>query len=83
MTRRSMMSSSRGIRKFSFPFFLISKIRLRWLISLVYRPLESRDVAQAAIYMLRQPLNVSVKALDVVPSGRFCRWSICYDNQTD
>ena len=33
------------------------------------RPLIAPDVAQAAIYMLQQPLNISVKALDVVPSG--------------
>lgn len=34
-----------------------------------YEPLVAPDVAQAAIYMLQQPLNVSVKALDIVPSG--------------
>lgn len=35
-----------------------------------YRPLESDDIARAVIFMLSQPLNVSVKALDVVPSGK-------------
>ncbi|KAL3434602.1 hypothetical protein BDV09DRAFT_87804 [Aspergillus tetrazonus] len=35
-----------------------------------YTPLESNDVADAAIYMLSQPLNISVKALDVVPSAQ-------------
>lgn len=34
-------------------------------------PLESDDIAGAAMYMLSQPLNISVKALDVVPSGKF------------
>lgn len=33
------------------------------------RPLVSDQVAQAAVFMLSQPLNVSIKALDVVPSG--------------
>lgn len=33
------------------------------------RPLIAPDVAQVAVYMLQQPLNISVKALDVVPSG--------------
>lgn len=35
-----------------------------------YTPLESDDVAGAAMYMLNQPLNISVKALDVVPSAQ-------------
>lgn len=35
----------------------------------VNRPLIAGDVAEAAVYMLNQPLNVSIKALDVVPSG--------------
>ncbi|KAL3461383.1 hypothetical protein BJX64DRAFT_289375 [Aspergillus heterothallicus] len=35
-----------------------------------YTPLDSDDIAGAAIYMLSQPLNVSVKALDVVPSAQ-------------
>ncbi|KAL4759051.1 SDR family oxidoreductase [Aspergillus foveolatus] len=35
-----------------------------------YTPLESNDIADAAIYMLSQPLNISVKALDVVPSAQ-------------
>ncbi|OLN86682.1 Serine 3-dehydrogenase [Colletotrichum chlorophyti] len=34
-----------------------------------FDPLVSEDVAQAAVYMLEQPPNVSIKALDVVPSG--------------
>lgn len=32
-------------------------------------PLVSEDVAQAAVYMLNQPEKVSIKALDVVPTG--------------
>ena len=36
---------------------------------MVDRPLIAGDVAEAAVYMLNQPLNVSIKALDVVPSG--------------
>lgn len=36
-----------------------------------HSPLESDDVAGAAMYMLNQPLNISIKALDVVPSGKF------------
>ncbi|KAL4743650.1 hypothetical protein BDV11DRAFT_177944 [Aspergillus similis] len=35
-----------------------------------YTPLESNDIARAAIYMLSQPLNISVKALDVVPTAQ-------------
>ncbi|CEN59614.1 predicted protein [Aspergillus calidoustus] len=35
-----------------------------------YTPLEADDIAGAAIYMLSQPLNISVKALDVVPSAQ-------------
>lgn len=37
----------------------------------VGRPLIANDVAEAAVYMLNQPLNVSIKALDVVPSGEY------------
>lgn len=33
------------------------------------RPLIAPDIAQAAVYMIQQPLNISVKAMDVVPSG--------------
>lgn len=33
-------------------------------------PLESKDIADAAIYMLKQPLHISVKAMDVVPTGK-------------
>lgn len=36
-----------------------------------FRPLVADDIAEAAIYMLNQPLNVSVKALDVVSSGTY------------
>ncbi|KAE8164459.1 NADP-dependent L-serine/L-allo-threonine dehydrogenase ydfG [Aspergillus tamarii] len=35
-----------------------------------FTPLESDDIARAVIFMLSQPLNVSVKALDVVPSAQ-------------
>ncbi|GIJ88043.1 hypothetical protein Asppvi_006959 [Aspergillus pseudoviridinutans] len=35
-----------------------------------YTPLTPDDIAQAAVYMLNQPLNVSIKALDVVPSAQ-------------
>jgi 3-hydroxy acid dehydrogenase/malonic semialdehyde reductase len=34
-----------------------------------FTPLEPMDIAGGAVYMLEQPLNVSIKALDVVPSG--------------
>ncbi|KAL4944826.1 hypothetical protein BDV06DRAFT_219890 [Aspergillus oleicola] len=46
-----------------------------------YTPLKAEDIANAAIYMLSQPLNISVKALDVVPSAQRsltvldCSWS--------
>jgi NADP-dependent 3-hydroxy acid dehydrogenase YdfG len=39
----------------------------RLLISL--RSLIAPDIAQAAAYMLQLPINVSVKALDIVPTG--------------
>jgi NADP-dependent 3-hydroxy acid dehydrogenase YdfG len=35
-----------------------------------YSPLVADDIAESAIYMLDQPLNVSIKALDVVPSAQ-------------
>ncbi|KAJ5599163.1 short chain type dehydrogenase [Penicillium hetheringtonii] len=35
-----------------------------------YEPLVAGDIAQGAIYMLQQPLNISVKALDIVPSAQ-------------
>ncbi|KUL89075.1 hypothetical protein ZTR_06139 [Talaromyces verruculosus] len=35
-----------------------------------FQPLVSEDVSQAAVFMLDQPLNVSIKALDVVPSAQ-------------
>ncbi|OQE31931.1 hypothetical protein PENSTE_c001G10388 [Penicillium steckii] len=35
-----------------------------------YEPLIADDIAQGAIYMLQQPLNISVKALDIVPSAQ-------------
>jgi NADP-dependent 3-hydroxy acid dehydrogenase YdfG len=35
-----------------------------------FEPLVSEDIARAAIYMLSQRLNVSVKAMDVVPSAQ-------------
>jgi NADP-dependent 3-hydroxy acid dehydrogenase YdfG len=40
------------------------------------RPLISEDIANAAIYMLNQPLNISVKAMDVVPSGKWTQSSL-------
>lgn len=33
------------------------------------RPLIAPDIAQGVVYMLQQPLNISVRAMDVVPSG--------------
>jgi NADP-dependent 3-hydroxy acid dehydrogenase YdfG len=43
-------------------------------LTAVNRPLHPDDVAKAAVYMLDQPMGVSVKAMDVVPSGQlsFC-----------
>ena len=38
---------------------------------MLFRPLVAQEVADAALYMLSAPSNVSVKALDVVPSGEF------------
>ncbi|KAK8091080.1 hypothetical protein PG994_000585 [Apiospora phragmitis] len=35
-----------------------------------FQPLLSEDVASAAVFMLSQPLNRSIKALDVVPSAQ-------------
>ncbi|EON69894.1 hypothetical protein W97_09158 [Coniosporium apollinis CBS 100218] len=35
-----------------------------------FQPLDPEDVARAAIFMLSQPLNVSIKALDIVPSAQ-------------
>ncbi|KAF3022086.1 hypothetical protein E8E14_013605 [Neopestalotiopsis sp. 37M] len=33
-----------------------------------FQPLAAKDIADAAVFMLSQPLNYSVKALDVVPT---------------
>ncbi|KAF6794646.1 short chain dehydrogenase reductase family [Colletotrichum sojae] len=35
-----------------------------------YDPLVSDDIAKAAVYMLEQPPNISIKALDVVPTAQ-------------
>lgn len=35
-----------------------------------FEPLIAPDIARAAVFMLEQPLNVSIKALDVVPSAQ-------------
>ncbi|KAH8201235.1 hypothetical protein TruAng_004625 [Truncatella angustata] len=35
-----------------------------------FQPLVAEDVAEAAVFMLGQPLNRSIKALDVVPSAQ-------------
>ncbi|PWY96227.1 NADP-dependent L-serine/L-allo-threonine dehydrogenase ydfG [Aspergillus sclerotioniger CBS 115572] len=35
-----------------------------------YQPLVSEDIAHSAVFMLQQPVNVSIKALDVVPSAQ-------------
>jgi NADP-dependent 3-hydroxy acid dehydrogenase YdfG len=40
-------------------------------LTLAIRPLISNDVAEAAVFMLSQPLNSSIKALDIVPSGMY------------
>lgn len=50
-------------------YFSVYSIRSRFANGVVDRPLIAGDVAEAAVYMLNQPLNVSIKALDVVPSG--------------
>ncbi|SPO06891.1 probable short-chain alcohol dehydrogenase of unknown specificity [Cephalotrichum gorgonifer] len=34
-----------------------------------FDPLVSKDIADSALFMLSQPLNISIKAMDVVPSG--------------
>lgn len=33
------------------------------------RPLSAENVARSAVYLLGQPLEISIKALDVVPTG--------------
>lgn len=53
----------------SFSFAIYPIRSRRFADGVVDRPLIAGDVAQAAVYMLNQPLNVSIKALDVVPSG--------------
>ena len=35
-----------------------------------FTPLEADEIAEQAIWMLQQPPNISIKALDVVPSGK-------------
>jgi NADP-dependent 3-hydroxy acid dehydrogenase YdfG len=48
--------------------------KVRWVsgfvLIFVHRPLHPEDIAKAAVYMLSQPVGVSVKAMDVVPSGK-------------
>ena len=48
-----------------------SSLLLYWLgnADVVVRPLLAEDIAAAATYMLDQPRNISIKALDVVPTG--------------
>jgi len=41
------------------------------VVNFACRPLEPVDIAESAVYMLEQPLNRSVKALDLVPSGMY------------
>ena len=36
-----------------------------------FTPLQAEEVARAAVYMLEQPEHISIKALDIVPSGKF------------
>lgn len=43
------------------------------------RPLIAPDIARAAVFMLEQPLNVSIKALDVVPSGMWLHEAFSHD----
>lgn len=50
------------------------KRTMRSLVADRARPLLSESVANAAIYMLSQPPNTSIKALDVVPTGMF--WAL-------
>lgn len=35
-----------------------------------FRALQAQDIAEAVLYMLSQPLNISIKALDVVATGK-------------
>ncbi|KAF2021195.1 NAD(P)-binding protein [Aaosphaeria arxii CBS 175.79] len=35
-----------------------------------FKPLEAENIATSAVYMLQQPMNVSIKAMDVVPSAQ-------------
>ncbi|KAE8153347.1 hypothetical protein BDV25DRAFT_127289 [Aspergillus avenaceus] len=35
-----------------------------------YEPLVAPDIAQGVVYMLQQPVNLSVKAMDIVPSAQ-------------
>ena len=40
------------------------------MASSLVSPLGSKDIADAAIYILKRPLHISVKAMDVVPTGK-------------
>ncbi len=67
-----MTASLRDTREFDLPSNGPWYPRLPVLtLESAHSPLESDDIAGAAMYMLNQPLNISVKALDVVPSGKF------------
>jgi len=44
-----------------------------------WTPLQVSEVADAAIYMLQQPLNVSIKAMDVYPTAQ--RSLACFDRE--
>lgn len=40
-----------------------------------FEPLEPENVASSALYLLDQPPNISIKALDVVPTGKSSPYS--------
>lgn len=64
MMNKSITSSSQDTSKWEIVY------PVKQLANTVRRPLIADDIAQAALYMLKQPMNISVKAMDVVPSGK-------------
>lgn len=52
-----------------------------------FTPLDAREIAGGAVCMLEQPLHVSVKTMDIVPTGKsdwsygyVCCWLICLNS---
>lgn len=65
MTRNCMTSSSKDLSK----CFDMDDGTVQGILT-SFRALQAQDIAEAVLYMLSQPLNIFIKALDVVATGK-------------